>query len=86
MMLFLRGEGTSMATYLFYPRRADDAALTFEARECANDADALAKAEAVLHEHTSAVFVGVWEGERMVGRVAVEAVHRATPTSGAALR
>jgi len=66
-----------MATYLFYPRRADGAAPTFEAHECAGDADALAKAEAVLREHASAVLVGVWEGERMVGRVTVEAAHGA---------
>ena len=58
-----------MATYIFYPRRADGSALTFETHECVDDAEALAKAESVLREHDSAIQVGVWNGERKVGHV-----------------
>lgn len=58
-----------MATYLFYPRRADDSALTFEAIELASDAEAIREARHVLSAHPSAIEVGIWDGERQIGRV-----------------
>lgn len=56
-----------MRTYLFYPRPEDGSALAFEAHECADDAEALVRAETVLRAHASALEIAVWEGDRHVG-------------------
>ncbi|WP_454761106.1 hypothetical protein [Caulobacter segnis] len=65
-----------MATYLFYPRRADGVSLTFIA-ECADDdADALELAAEIASAH-ACVGVFVWEPaaaaegkDRFIGEVA----------------
>jgi hypothetical protein len=59
-----------MPLYTFYPRRADGAAPAFETYELSHDAAALARAQAVLAEHKSAVEVVVWRGEQRIGAVA----------------
>ena len=56
-----------MATYIYYPQRSDGSALVFHARDCVDDAEALAQAKTVSLSHTSAVAVMVWCGDRHVG-------------------
>lgn len=58
-----------MPLFTFYPCRADGSATAFETFEHTNDEAALVRAAQVLHEHTSAVEVVVWQGERRVGAV-----------------
>jgi len=64
-----------MATYLFYPRRADGVSLTFIANVAENDFEALDLAAEVAAEH-DCVSVFVWEPvaaidgkDRFVGEV-----------------
>lgn len=65
-----------MPLFTFYPCRPDGSATAFETFEETSVTAALARAERVLHEHSSAVEVEVWQGERRVGAVARMA-HRA---------
>lgn len=62
-----------MRTYVFYPRRSDGSAAVYEAHECADDAEALLRAETVLLAQTSAIEIAVWEGDRHIGRRSQEA-------------
>jgi hypothetical protein len=57
-----------MRTYVFYPCRSDGSALLYEAHDCADDAEALLRAESVLLAQVSATEIAVWEGDRHVGR------------------
>ena len=57
----------AMQTYLFYPRRDDGSALVCETHECADDAEALIRAETVLQANASAMEIAVWQGDRHVG-------------------
>lgn len=63
-----------MPTYLFYPCQQDGSALTFKVHQCADDAQALAKAKNVLGAHSSAVDVTVWEEDRPVGQCGLHPV------------
>lgn len=56
-----------MQTYLFYPRRLDGSDVTPEAHECADDGEALARAETLLRTDRSAMDIAVWQGDRHVG-------------------
>ena len=56
----------AMRTYLFYPLRDDGSDLAFEKHECADDAEALVRAEAVLRSH-ACMEIAVWQGDRHVG-------------------
>jgi len=53
--------------YLFYPRDDHGSASTFEAHHCTDDDAALASARQALSEHSSAVEIEVWLGDRLVG-------------------
>ena len=55
-----------MPRYIFYPRTAGGAALTFEVFELPDRAAAAARCLELLDDHVSAVLVEVWEGERLV--------------------
>lgn len=64
-----------MATYLFYPRRADGVSLTFIAETAADDVDALDLATEIAAAH-ECISVFVWEPaaapegkDRFVGEV-----------------
>lgn len=59
-----------MPLFTFYPCRSDGTSTAFETFEEAGVTAALARAERVLSEHSSAVQVVVWQGERRVGAVA----------------
>lgn len=65
-----------MPLYTFYPCRIDEASLSLEAFEIADDADANVRAIEVLTQHPSAEFVVIWCGERTA----------ATPLQGYTLR
>jgi hypothetical protein len=56
--------------FTFFPCRPDGSATAFETFEEPHDIAALARAERVLREHSSAVEVVVWQGERRIGAVA----------------
>lgn len=55
-----------MPRYIFYPRTAGGAALTFEVFELPDRAAAAARCLELLEDHASAVLVEVWEGERLI--------------------
>ena len=59
-----------MPLFTFYPCRPDGSATAFETFEEPSVTAALARADRVLREHTSAVQVIVWQGDRRVGAVA----------------
>ena len=58
-----------MPMFTFYPCRPDGSSTAFESIEVLNDAGALVRARRVLAEHSSAVQVVIWQGERRVGVV-----------------
>ena len=58
-----------MPLFTFYPCRKDGSSTAFETFEQHSDDDALVRANQVLREHSSAVEVVVWQGERRVGAV-----------------
>jgi hypothetical protein len=58
-----------MALYTFYLCHDDGVAPTFEMRDAQADGQALALAELVLEQHSTADFANVWIGDRLVGRV-----------------
>jgi hypothetical protein len=58
---------TPSALYLFYPRHEDGSLFTFEAHNCSDDDEAMARAEQVLRAHDSSVEVVVWLGDRRIG-------------------
>lgn len=59
-----------MDEYLFYPYRADGIALSFEAMRLPSDEDARVRAERVLEEHATATSIVVWQGDRVLHRLA----------------
>lgn len=58
-----------MPLFTFYPCRSDGSSTAFETFELRDDAMALVQARRVLAEHSSAVEVIIWQGERQVGAV-----------------
>lgn len=58
-----------MPTYTFYPRLPDDHCLTFAIADLVDDVQAISYAESVLLDHSSAVEVTAWDGQRVVGHV-----------------
>ena len=82
-----------MATYLFYPRRADGVSLTFIAETAEDDVDALDLAAEIAAAH-ECIGVFVWEPaaaaegkDRFVGEVdrpGGKVAHELTPRPGAA--
>jgi len=55
--------------FTYYPCRADGSSTAFETFEEPDDVHALVRARQVLREHSSAVEVVVWQGERRVGAI-----------------
>jgi hypothetical protein len=55
-----------MSSYTFFPCQSDGPALSFETLELDDDASALAHAGEMLRKYSTAAYVTVWCGERMV--------------------
>ena len=65
----------AMQTYVFYPRDHDSHGEAFEAHECADDAEALLRAEAMLRTFRSAMEIAIWQGARHVGSRSQDQLH-----------
>ncbi|HEY3695915.1 hypothetical protein [Phenylobacterium sp.] len=53
-----------MATYTFYPCKADGVSTSFIAFDLDSDEEARERAQLVLDDHASCAYVEAWQGER----------------------
>lgn len=65
-----------MTGYTVFPFNANAACLTFDAAELPDDASAERRAAELFFDHSNAVEIAIWQGERFVSTTPRPLVHR----------